>query len=245
MLDLGDSCFEALPSSISHLKHLRFLDISNNQSIISFPNTICKLQSLQTLFLNCTRLEKLPRDFGDLVSLRFLALTTQLKCLPAKGIGSLTSLRYLQIDHCGNLESLFADGMQCLTSLRTFFVYNCERPVSLPQGLRYLTALENLVFHNCEKLNLMEDREDEDIQRGVCKVRSLVTVRVPKLVAVPAWLQGAANTVKRMSCLSTLREIAITGCPELTQDEWHKIAHVPEIYLDGIEIQKQWDISSN
>uniref|UniRef100_A0A5B6YHB8 Putative disease resistance protein RGA3 n=2 Tax=Davidia involucrata TaxID=16924 RepID=A0A5B6YHB8_DAVIN len=286
LLMLGDSCFEALPSSISHLKHLRYLDLTNNQSIKSFPNSVCKLQSLQTLlFLNCMKLENLPRDFGDLISLRYLKLTTRQKCLPAKGIGSLSSLRFLQIAHCGNLESLFDDGMQCHTTLRTLIIHNCERLVSLSQGLRCLTALENLEIFNCEKLNLMDIREDEDIQVGLRSLRSLVIGEVPKLVALPGWLQVAAHTLKyiriedchnfttlpewledlkslqklwiygspkltslpeRMHRLTTLREIHISECPELigrcepeTGEEWHKIAHVPEIYLNGINISMQ------
>jgi hypothetical protein len=51
VLDLSDSCFEVLPSSISTMKHLRWLDLSRNCRIKKLPNSICKLQNLQTLVL--------------------------------------------------------------------------------------------------------------------------------------------------------------------------------------------------
>uniref|UniRef100_A0A5B6YHC2 Putative disease resistance protein RGA3 n=1 Tax=Davidia involucrata TaxID=16924 RepID=A0A5B6YHC2_DAVIN len=251
MLTLSDSCFEALPSSIRHLKHLRYLDLCDNHIIKSFPNSICKLQSLQTLiFVNCMKLEKLPRDFGDLISLRYLKLTTQMKCLSAKRIGSLTSLRFLQISHCGNLESLFDDGMQCLTTLRTLVIHNCERLVSLSQGLRYLTTLENLIFIDCKELNLMDDREGEDIQRGLRSLRSLVIEGVPKLVVLSGWLQGAADTLryiciedchnfttlpKWLEDLKSLQKLKIYGCPKLTSlpEGMHRLTTLREIRING------------
>ncbi|KAA8517961.1 hypothetical protein F0562_015435 [Nyssa sinensis] len=241
-------------------------------------------RSLQTLMVhNCMGLEKLPRDFGDLISLGYLEVTTRLKCLPANGIGRLNSLRHLLIAYCVNLESLFDDEMQCLTKLRLLIVENCEHLVSLSRrAWRYLSALETLRFYNCENLNLTDDREDEDIEIGLNSLRTLTIELLPMLVALPGWLQGAANTLKYiviedchnftslpewiedlkslqklrisgcpkltylpdgMRRLITLREIHISECPELivrcepkTGEDWHKIAHVPDIYLNGFKI---------
>ncbi|XP_062166250.1 putative disease resistance protein RGA1, partial [Alnus glutinosa] len=51
LLDLNYSSFKVLPSSIGTLKHLRFLNLSDNIIIKELPNSICKLHKLQTLIL--------------------------------------------------------------------------------------------------------------------------------------------------------------------------------------------------
>ncbi|KAA8517073.1 hypothetical protein F0562_017366 [Nyssa sinensis] len=202
LLDLRESCFEALPSSISGLKHLRYLELSQNRSVKSLPDSLCKLLRLQSLILDgCVELEKLPRDFRNLTSLRFLHLTTQQRCFSKKGIGSLTSLRLLWITGCGNLEYFFVDDddddddgspMQCLAGLRALLIKDCERLLCLP-SLRYLTSLEKLVISNCEKLDLM--MADEGEMDALRSLQFFAIEQVPKLVALPQWLQGASKTL--------------------------------------------------
>uniref|UniRef100_A0A5B7CHV8 Putative disease resistance protein RGA3 n=1 Tax=Davidia involucrata TaxID=16924 RepID=A0A5B7CHV8_DAVIN len=288
VLDLRKSSFERLPSSIGRLKHLRFLNLSNNGCIKSLPNSICNLLCLQTLLLDgCVKLEKLPRDFGNLISLRCLTLTIQKKSLQKKAIGSLASLRVLVIEGCGNLEFLFDDNdgtqLQRLASFHSLIISNCERLLSLPQVLRCLTMLENLVIENCENLDLMMDEGKGDIQLGGgLSLQYFGITELPKLVGLPQWLQGASNTLKHITIvgcpnfttlpewmenlkslqkleisdcveltslpegmrhLTKLMEIHITSCPELIRrcqreagEDWHKISHVPNIYLDQIKI---------
>lgn len=61
VLDLSESGFDKLPSSISNLKHLKFLSLANNERIKKLPESICKLFHLQILLLmGCKELEKLP-----------------------------------------------------------------------------------------------------------------------------------------------------------------------------------------
>ncbi|XP_037497016.1 putative disease resistance protein RGA3 [Jatropha curcas] len=162
VLNLSDSCFETLPNSIGTLKNLRYLDLYRNRKLRKLPNSICRLQNLQTLRLEeCEKLEEIPRDIKHTTRLRFLEIPTKQTSFPENGIGCLSSLRYLSLFECGNLEKLF-DDMQALTSLRTLVITSCGSLASLPRGIRNLSALETLVIGDCGKLNLMEMENTED-----------------------------------------------------------------------------------
>ncbi|GMJ13364.1 hypothetical protein like AT3G14470 [Hibiscus trionum] len=97
VLDLHNTGLHMLPSSISKLKHLRYLDLSKNEVIRKLPSSITELLNLQTLKVySCKRLEELPRKLRDMVSLRHLETgqCTGLTHMPS-GIGQLTSLQTL------------------------------------------------------------------------------------------------------------------------------------------------------
>ncbi|XP_056171753.1 putative disease resistance protein RGA3 [Syzygium oleosum] len=96
-LDCHGSGIEKLPSSICELKHLTFLDLSENEGIIMLPDSMTTLQTLQVLKLNlCYKLIALPSDIGKLVNLRQLEISNcnALSHMP-HGLGQLTLLRTL------------------------------------------------------------------------------------------------------------------------------------------------------
>ncbi|KAK3431305.1 hypothetical protein EUGRSUZ_E03170 [Eucalyptus grandis] len=96
-LDLHDSGIEKLPSSICELKHLTFLDLSENEGIVRLPDSVTRLETLQVLKLNmCYKLIELPRDIRKLVNLRQLEIgnCNALSYMP-QGMGELTLLRTL------------------------------------------------------------------------------------------------------------------------------------------------------
>ncbi|KAK1407029.1 hypothetical protein QVD17_38639 [Tagetes erecta] len=85
-----------IPESIGILRHLRYLNLSNNNRITHLPESLCNLYCLQTLILfGCYALTKLPNSFLKLKELRHLDLRhTQMLQMPL-GIGELNNLQTL------------------------------------------------------------------------------------------------------------------------------------------------------
>ncbi|XP_021753577.1 putative disease resistance protein RGA3 [Chenopodium quinoa] len=117
------SLFGNLPDSVGKLLHLRFLNLSQNQILVSLSDSITELHNLQTLVLsNCYNLRELPKDFSKLVK-----------------------LRYLDLRNCGKLTRM-PSGMDKLTSLRVlpFFVMGKCTEKQCDEELKNLKALTNI-----------------------------------------------------------------------------------------------------
>ncbi|KAA8517081.1 hypothetical protein F0562_017374 [Nyssa sinensis] len=207
----------------------------------------------------CCQLKELPRNIGDLISLRCMMLTAEETHFSKERMGSLTSLRILRIIGCSELVN--AEGMQSLAALRTFVVFACPNLVYLP--LRYLRALENLEILDCEKLDLMmmdEQRKEKDVQLGggLSRLRYLHILRIPHLETLPQWLQGASKTLEVlrirqcdnfttlpewMANFKSLQKLEIVCCEKLTSlpEGMRHLTSLKEIHFEGMG-RSQWDI---
>ncbi|KAF9681321.1 hypothetical protein SADUNF_Sadunf06G0213900 [Salix dunnii] len=96
VLVLSDWGIEEVAPLIEKLKHLKYLDLSNNK-MEALPNSVTNLVNLQVLKLNgCWYLKELPRGINKLINLRHLDDNPceSLEFMP-RGIGKLTSLQTL------------------------------------------------------------------------------------------------------------------------------------------------------
>ena len=101
LLDLGGTSIKSLPDSFGALKHLVYLRLAK-ESIGKLPYSITCLKKLEVLDLSeCYQMSELPYELDKMTSLIYLDLSfcLQLKCMPC-GISALTSLQYLKMERC-------------------------------------------------------------------------------------------------------------------------------------------------
>ncbi|XP_021805772.1 putative disease resistance protein RGA1 [Prunus avium] len=237
VLQLIACSLQVLSSSIGSLKHLRNLDLSYNEEITKLPNAICRLQSLQSLHLgNCENLEELPRDISKLISLTTLELTTKQTSFTENGVGCLKSLRNLSIFRCSNLTSL-------------------------PREMSYLASLRTLILYNCEQLDL----GNINYQGTPLKLQKLLIGQLPRMVAMPEWLQGVANTLQFLdieecenlealpewlASFTSLTKLIILGCQKLSSlpEGMRSLISLRELVIDDnpkLERRCQRDIGED
>jgi hypothetical protein len=105
-LDLSESSFSSLPSSIGELKALKYLDLFRSADI-SLPKELGDLESLETLDLCESSITSLPNSIGNLKSLRSLDLfkAPHLTALPS-GILNLPKSCSVNVKECNFPESI-------------------------------------------------------------------------------------------------------------------------------------------
>ncbi|KAK2416970.1 putative disease resistance protein RGA3 [Trifolium repens] len=244
-LELKVSSFETLPDSISKLKHLRILVITNNSNIKRLPHSISKLYNLQVLqFDGCTELEALPKGLGKMIGLQYLMITTKQSVLSLAEFVNMKQLQLLAFHDCKNMKFLFS-GVQQLTSIETLSLQSCWSLESVP--LHLFPNLESLIILDCKVLNTSFNSESP-IHK--LRLKNLYIGDFPWISTLPEWIEGAAQTIETLliyelpnllmlpECLTTmthLKRLDIIGCPRLLNlpSDIHHLTDLKELRIAG------------
>ena len=143
-LNLECMAVTELPSSVECLTGLNILILSGCKNLQCLSNTICSLTLIDNLSLyKCSKFHKLPKDFGNMISLKNLTLWgTAIKELPSS-VEFLISLRSLNLTGCKNFE--FLQSTICsLKSLYEIDLSECSKFFNLPDNLGNLKGLRML-----------------------------------------------------------------------------------------------------
>jgi internalin A len=141
-LKLGQP-WSQLPSELSLLTHVKFLNLSHNLFSI-FPEEILSLRNLEYLDLNNNKLRYLPPELETMDQLRVLSLYhNQLEEIPS-GIGKLIRLQELKLHN--NKISTIPDEIGMLMELRALYI-NHNRLTTIPSQIGDLRTLSKILIH--------------------------------------------------------------------------------------------------
>jgi Leucine-rich repeat (LRR) protein len=165
-------------------------------------------------------LRDIPEDdcLGGLTQLKILSIggfSEEMEAFPA---GVLNSIQHLNLS--GSLKSLEIHGWDKLKRV--------------PHQLQHLTALERL-----EIRDFKGEEFEEALPEWLANLSSLQFLHIMDCENLKYLPSSAA--IQR---LSKLKELEISVCPHLKENcrkengsEWPKISHLPEIYIDSMNVQ--------
>ncbi|KAK4592225.1 hypothetical protein RGQ29_016655 [Quercus rubra] len=233
--------------SYRDLSSLTHLSIYLSPNFVSFfSGGICAPNVISITIINCNKLKSLPENMRTLFpSLQYLYVRKcpKLESFPEGGLP--LNLVTLYVSYC---DKLFSRGLQDLHSLREISIDgdNCKEVESFPEegllpptltyikissfpklkslkGFQHLTSLKQLFISYCDNLQYLPEEGFPTSLEG------LYILGCPKLQYLPE--EGFTTT---------LSSLIINSCPLLKQrcerekgEEWPKIAHIPNIVIDG------------
>ncbi|XP_057503726.1 putative disease resistance RPP13-like protein 1 [Actinidia eriantha] len=222
--------------------------IMNCHRMVSFPQGGLPAPNLRWFRLvSCLKLKVLPEQMQTLFpSLYILELAgcPEIESFPDGGLPS--NLRELRISNCTKLVDRRREwGLQRLPSLRQFEFGGL--PTSFPEEGLLPSTLTTLSMQNLSNLKSLNKRGFQLL----CSLKSLNIFRCPQLRSLleegfPASLETLRiATCPQLQALPekglppSLSELLIRDCPLLKPrcqrdrgDDWHKIAHIPFIFID-------------
>ena len=172
----------SLPESIGNLTSLQKLSLSFNRldfkNLRKLPESIGNLTSLKALHLNNNDLATLPESIGNLSSLQILDLSRNKFTILPESICTLISLQKLDLG--GNSLKKLPKAIGNLTSLQELCLIG-TKVTTLPESIHNLTSLQVLTIGFSNLTALPE---------SICTLTSLQRLNLMdnKLTTLPEWI---------------------------------------------------------
>uniref|UniRef100_UPI00398F1F78 DISP complex protein LRCH3-like n=1 Tax=Pristiophorus japonicus TaxID=55135 RepID=UPI00398F1F78 len=191
-LNLYHNCVRNIPSAITNLQALTYLNISRSQLCV-LPAYLCCLP-LKVLIASNNKLTSLPDDIGNLRQLRELDVScNEIQRLPPQ-IGLLESLRDLNVRR--NQLLTLPEELSELPLVRLDF--SCNKVTRIPVCYRHLRHLQNILLDN----NPLQSPPAQICTKGKIHIFKYLNIEACKIVPDLTDLERAIRPQGFSSCLS-------------------------------------------
>ncbi|KAJ9680419.1 hypothetical protein PVL29_019677 [Vitis rotundifolia] len=245
---------EELPRDIGKMMSLKHLTITTQQmAFLHKEREVGRrcFNSLRNLLIRkCPNLESLMEGMRSFTALRTLMIgeCPRLSSLPKHLLASENLVIVdCEILDLGNRNGEREENIQGFGSLRNLHISKLPKLEILPRWLFQVPTSNNLLYlsiGNCKNFRAFSEEEESpsltqfSIQlEGMGHLTALRQLKIkhcPQLSSLP----------EKIHHFSALTHLTIEACPELvkrcepgTGEDWNKIAHVKDIYLDGEKIE--------
>ncbi|WJX87427.1 hypothetical protein P8452_69623 [Trifolium repens] len=240
-----------LPDSICGLHFLQTLKLSGCRNISTFPRNFSHLVSLRHLVITSPNI--FEKQLGTLTSLRSLTIEHCRYLVSLTEVTqNLTCLRTLRIHNCAKLTSLPSSLKNCI-ALENLEVVNCPKMESLDVCIANLSSLHSLTIKGLPKLTTLPIKPEF----YASSLQYLFIIDCISLMTLPDCMRNLSSLMRvhirycpillNLPCgfshLTALQALQIDGCPLLSTrcrriagEDWEKIAHVREIYVDNVRM---------